>query len=153
MTARSYIEVYCDGSGEERVGRPGGWAFLVVRDGEVLHTGHGAAPETTSLVMELEAARAALAEVVEAKWHLEHEVVLISDSRIALEVASGTFMPRPLKYRPLSESLRAVAVAANARTKWVRAHAGHPWNERVDALAHEAKVAQAAPKKKPRRRR
>ena len=63
---RPVLEVHCDGSGEERVGRPGGWAFVIVRDGEVLSERDGSAGKTTSLVMELEAARSALDEVVAA---------------------------------------------------------------------------------------
>jgi ribonuclease HI len=135
MTSR--IELYCDGSGEERVARPGGWAWVIVRDGEVLHEGHGSAEETTSLIMELEAARAGLDAVI--AHGLEGDVTVVSDCRIALEVAAGTFRPRPEKYHALCDALRAAAVRANAKTKWIRGHAGHPLNERVDARAHQAK--------------
>ncbi len=131
------LEVYADGSAAERVGKPGGWAWALVRYGEVLATGCGRAPSTTSLVMELEAARAGLAEVVRRGWHREHVVELISDSSIALEVAAGTFVPRTLA--ALAAVVRAQALEAGARTRWVRAHAGHPFNELVDALALEAK--------------
>lgn len=138
--ARPRLELFCDGSGEARVGRPGGWAFLAVRNDELVHSGHGAAAKTTSLVMELEAVSAALRTALAEGWHVAHEVVVVSDSRIALEVADGLFMPRPVAYRAQAEALRALAVATGARTKWVRGHAGHRWNEQVDALAHRAKV-------------
>lgn len=150
MTSR--IELYCDGSGEERVQRPGGWAFVIVRDGSVLHEGHGSAEATTSLIMELEAARAGLEAVIE--HGLGGDVVVISDCRIALEVAAGTFRPKPEKYHALCDALRAAAVRASAKTKWIRGHAGHPLNERVDARAHEAKlegVARRAARKSRRR--
>jgi len=138
------LEVHCDGSAEERVGRPGGWAFVIVRDDEVLCERDGSASKTTSLVMELEAARSALDEVVEQRWHFTHRVVLISDCRVALEVAAGTFTPRPAKYAALSSALREVAVTSGAVTKWVRAHAGHRWNEHVDASAKAARLRAAA---------
>jgi ribonuclease HI len=149
--ARPRLELYCDGSGEERVGRPGGWAFLAVRDDELVHAAHGAAAKTTSLVMELEAVSAALRTALAEGWHVAHEVVVVSDSRIALEVADGHFMPRPVAYRAQAEALRALAIATGARTKWVRGHAGHRWNEAVDALAHRAKVEGAASQSAARR--
>ncbi|MBL8922999.1 MAG: hypothetical protein JNJ54_29385 [Myxococcaceae bacterium] len=149
--ARPRLELFCDGSGEERVGRPGGWAFLAVRDETLVHSGHGAAPKTTSLVMELEAVSAALRAVLAGGWHEAHEVVVVSDSRIALEVADGRFMPRPAAYRAQAEALRALAVATGARTRWVRGHAGHRWNEEVDALAHRAKVEGQASERARRR--
>lgn len=142
------LEVYSDGSAAERADRPGGWAWALVRHGAVLITSSGASPRTTSLVMELEAALAGLSEVVSRGWHRTHAVELISDSSIALEVAAGRFVPRTQV--ALAERLRAAALESGARTRWVRAHSGHPFNELVDALALAAK--QAAPPLEPRRR-
>lgn len=134
------LEVYCDGSAEARVGKPGGWAFVVVREDTVLLEQSGRSSATTSLVMELEAARAALEAVVAHGWHVDHAVELISDSSIALDIAAGTFLPK--RHVPLAEALRAVALAAGARTRWVRAHSGHRWNERVDLAAARAKAGE-----------
>lgn len=138
FSGRRTLELYCDGSAEERVGTRGGWAFVAVRGDEVLATRSGAASSTTSLVMELEAALAALREVVARGWHERHAVELVSDSSIALDIAAGRFMPK--RHVALAQALREAAVAAKASTRWVRAHSGHRWNEAVDALAHEAKV-------------
>jgi ribonuclease HI len=131
------LEVYTDGSAEERVGKPGGWAFVVVRSEEVLLTSNGGSKSTTSLVMELEAALAGLRAVVSRGWHLVNVVELISDSSIALDIAAGRFMPK--KHVELATRLRETAREAKASTRWVRAHSGHRWNEVVDVLAHEAK--------------
>ncbi len=136
----SVLEVYSDGSGEERVGRPGGWAFAIVRDDAVLATGQGHAAQTTCLVMELEAARAALAAVVRRGWHRGHEVVLISDSSIALDIAAGRFFPKPPRYAALCRALREVTLRSGATTRWVRAHSGDRWNEHVDALSRAART-------------
>lgn len=132
------LEVYCDGSAEERVGKPGGWAFIVVLEDEVLAASSGHSPSTSSLVMELEAARAGLAEVVARGWHVGQVVELVSDSSIALDIAAGRFMPK----RPaaLAQALRAATLEAGARTRWVRAHSGHRWNEAVDEAARVAKL-------------
>ena len=132
------LEVYCDGSAEERAGKPGGWAFLVVREDQVLLERTGRASVTTSLVMELEAARSALEAVIDEGWHVDHVIELISDSSIALDIAAGKFMPR--RHVPLAEALRALALTARARTRWVRAHSGHRWNDLVDLAAARAKA-------------
>lgn len=131
------LEVHCDGSGEARVGRPGGWAFVVVRDEQVLAQGSGGAKVTTSLAMELKAALHGLRAVVARGWHRDHVVELISDSSIALEVAAGKFVPKT--HDVLARKLREVAIAADAKTRWVRGHSGVIWNERVDAAAANAK--------------
>ena len=138
LRGQRVLEVYCDGSAEERVGKPGGWAFLVVREDQVLLEKSGRSNATTSLVMELEAARAALEAVIRNGWHEDHLVELISDSSIALDIAAGKFMPK--RHVPLAEALRALALAAGAHTRWVRAHSGHPWNERVELAAARAKA-------------
>lgn len=139
------LELYCDGSGADRVDRPGGWAFAVVRDGAALLERSGGSPKTTAFLMELEAARAALAWVVE--HGASEPAVLISDSRLTLEVASGLRELKAARYVEPAAALRALAVATKASTKWVRGHAGHRWNERVDGLARAAKVAVLTPKK------
>lgn len=132
------LELYADGSGEERVGKRGGWAFLIVRDDQLLLAKSGRSSSTTSLLMELEAARRGLKEIISRGWHHEHSVELISDSSIALDIAAGRFMPK--KHVELATALRAAAVEASVRTRWVRAHSGHRWNEAADAAAHAAKV-------------
>ena len=132
------LELYCDGSGEERVGKRGGWAFVVVREEQVIASKSGGSRSTTSLVMELEAARKGLEEIVARGWHQGQMVEVISDSSIALDIAAGRFMPK--RHTELAKALRAVCLEAGARTRWVRAHSGHRWNEAVDAAAHAAKV-------------
>lgn len=131
------LELYTDGSAEERVGKPGGWAFLVVRGEELLASKTGASESTTSLVMELQAALAGLEEIVSRGWHMGARVELISDSSIALDIAAGRFLPK--RHVSAALALRAAAVEARATTRWVRAHSGHPWNEAVDSMAHQAK--------------
>ena len=139
LSGQRVLELYCDGSAEAKVGTRGGWAFLIVRDDEVLISRSGSASKTTCLVMEFVAARSALELVVKRRWHTQHVVELISDSSIALDVAAGRFMPK--RHGTVATALREVALEAGARTRWVRAHSGHRWNEAVDALARKAKHA------------
>lgn len=113
------LSVYCDGSSTERKGRAGGWAFVLVRDGVELCTGSGGARATTNNVMELEAARAGLEEAERRRDGPGEAVELVTDSRYVLEQLS----------------------APGVQLRWVRGHSGNVFNERADALAHDAKQA------------
>lgn len=130
------ISLYADGAGAERVGRPGGWAFVLVRGDELLLERWGREDKTTSLAMELVAATRGLEA---ARDSGVREVELISDCRIALDVVRGTFLPKPPLVRALAVTLHAVARELTVNTRWVRAHAGDAWNEAVDALAADAR--------------
>lgn len=110
------ISIYCDGSSTERAGRAGGWAYIVVRDGEELASGSGGARSTTNNVMELEAAREGV-KAARSHQRVDEPVELVTDSRY------------------VEEHLGEEGVT----TRWVRGHAGNRWNEEADARAHEAK--------------
>jgi ribonuclease HI len=136
---RAVLQVYADGSGAEKMGRPGGYAFVAVLNDSIILSGQGYSAVTTCLVMELEAARAGLSAVLTAEMHSKHDVLLLSDSKIALDVAAGLFVPKPAKYHSLSGALRQVSLECHAKMKWIRAHNGNKWNEYVDELAAKAK--------------
>lgn len=136
------MRVVCDGAGSEKMGKPGGWAFLILDDEDaVLVEARGAAAKTTSLIMELTAA----AEGLEAAARLvvggdsPREIVLVTDCRIAIDVATGAHLPKPPKYHALCKRLRDAFVAVNATARWVRGHSGEKWNEAVDARAARAR--------------
>jgi ribonuclease HI len=131
------LSIYCDGASHDRGGWPGGWAFAVVREGAAVLTSSGAFPSTTNNQMELHAALSGLRAVLERGWHVGRAVELVSDSRVTLDIAKGSWVPR--KPDAVAVALRAACVEAGASTRWVRGHSGDAWNERVDALAAEAR--------------
>ncbi len=130
------LRIYCDGAGAARAGLPGGWAFVVVRDGIALAWKSGGARATTNNRMELRAALCGLREVVARGF--EGAVELVSDSRFTLDIARGAYLPKVDLAQ--AKTLRAAAIAVNATTRWVRGHSGDPWNEQADAMAAEART-------------
>ena len=133
----SALQVFTDGSSAALPGKAGGWAFVVVKSDQAILTGTGGERASTSTRMELQAALSGLEAVLSRGWHQEGPVELVSDSKMALDVANGSDVPT--RDAALCGALRAACLSAGASTQWVRGHSGVAWNERVDLLAREAK--------------
>ncbi len=134
------ITIYTDGACKGNPG-PGGWgAWLVsgVHDKAM----YGGEPQTTNNRMELTAVIQALA-VLKARSRVE----LFLDSEYVRQGITSwihnwkrrgwrTADGKPVKNEDLWRRLDELAQAHEVRWHWVRGHAGHPGNERADALAN-----------------
>lgn len=144
----AHVEIFTDGACSGNPG-PGGWAAILrYRGVEKELTGYDAS--TTNNRMEMMAAIAGLEAVTR-----QCSVKLYTDS---LYVRDGitkwihswkqkdwrTADKKPVKNVDLWQRLEAAADRHIVHWEWVRGHAGHPENERVDALAR-ARIAQARP--------
>ena len=142
MAAMKQVEIHTDGACLGNPG-PGGWAALL-RWQDTERELVGAEPQTTNNRMELMAAIAALEALREPC-----EVVLHTDSqsvqkgisewiagwkRKAWRTAAG----EPVKNAELWRRLDAASQPHRVQWRWVRGHAGHVDNERVDQLARAA---------------
>ena len=133
------IEIHTDGACLGNPG-PGGWAALL-RHGEVERELAGGEAATTNNRMELMAAIMAL-EALKAPC----DVVLSTDSQY-VQKGIGEWLPNwvrrgwktaagePVKNQDLWQRLEAAARPHRIAWTWVKGHAGHPENERVDQLA------------------
>ncbi len=144
MTARSAetVEVFTDGACLGNPG-PGGWGALL-RFGSREKELSGGETDTTNNRMELMAAIAGIEALKRACT-----VVVTTDSEyvrrgveewMARWQANGwrTSDKKPVKNRDLWERLARALADHKVRWHWVRGHAGHVENERVDKLAREA---------------
>lgn len=136
----SKVEIYTDGACRGNPG-PGGWGVLL-RAGAREKELYGGETETTNNRMELMAAIRGL-EALKRSC----EVVLYTDSQY---VRNGitTWMARwkrngwktsdrkPVKNVELWQQLDSAATRHKVEWHWVKGHAGHPENERADALAN-----------------
>ena len=136
------VEVFTDGACLGNPG-PGGWAALL-RSGTREKELSGGESDTTNNRMELMAAIAGIEALKRAC-----SVVVVTDSeyvRRGIEEwlkrwqANGwrTSDKKPVKNRDLWERLAAALASHEVRWRWVRGHAGHVENERVDRLARDA---------------
>ena len=137
--AGSVVEIFTDGACSGNPG-PGGWGVLL-RWGDTEKELWGGERETTNNRMELMA-------VIRALEALKRPVaaILTTDSRYVRDgitqwlpawKARGwrTADKKPVKNDDLWRRLDAAAAAHKVDWHWVRGHAGHPENERADALA------------------
>ncbi|MBW6523023.1 ribonuclease HI [Sphingomonas sp. RHCKR47] len=145
------VEIATDGACKGNPG-PGGWGALL-RMGETEKELSGAENPTTNNRMELTAA-------IEGLKALKRpcRVTLSTDSRYVMDGLTKwihgwqkngwrTADKKPVKNAELWQALLAAAKPHRIEWKWVKGHAGHPDNERVDKLASDAAVAIA---KRPR---
>jgi ribonuclease HI len=138
----SDVEIYTDGACRGNPG-PGGWAALLRSNGAEKELS-GSETATTNNRMELMAvimALAALKRGVSACVHTDSLYVLKGLTEwLPSWKARGwkTADKKPVKNQDLWERLDAEAARHALRWQWVKGHAGHPENERVDALANAA---------------
>lgn len=136
------VVVFTDGACQGNPG-PGGWAaILQYNDAEKVVSGYEG--ETTNNRMELTAAVEAL-RVLKRKCHVE----IYTDSQYVKQGMSAwifnwrrngwrTADKKPIKNQDLWMALDEHSQNHEVEWHWVRGHAGHPMNERVDQLAKDA---------------
>ena len=138
------IVAHTDGACSGNPG-PGGWGAVLeaVRGGEVVKTRElsGGERDTTNNRMELMAAIMALETLGR-----QTAITIVTDSTYLRDGITGwihawkrrgwkTAAKKPVKNAELWRRLEAAAARHEVRWEWIKGHAGHPQNERADALA------------------
>lgn len=140
------IIAYTDGACSGNPG-PGGWgAILRATEGDTIIKERelsGGAAETTNNRMELTAAIEVLAALSRRS-----ALTIVTDSTYVRDGITKwlanwkrngwrTAAKKPVKNDDLWRALDAEVARHDVRWEWVKGHAGHPENERADALARE----------------
>lgn len=135
---------YTDGACSGNPG-PGGWGVLLraMQDGAVLKERElcGGAAQTTNNQMEMMAAIMALETLEKAST-----ITVVTDSAYVKNGVTGwifgwkkngwkTAGKKPVKNVELWQRLDAAQTRHKVTWQWVKGHAGHPENEKADALA------------------
>lgn len=133
------IKLYTDGACSGNPGN-GGWGYLLQYK-NVQKENFGGLPQTTNNQMELTA-------VIEGLKALKESCIidLYTDSKYVLEGATKWLIAwkaknwkkadnKPVLNQELWQTLDSLMQNHQITWHWVKGHAGHPENERVDALA------------------
>ena len=142
MNERALVEIATDGACKGNPG-PGGWG-AILRQGAKERELSGAEPLTTNNRMELMAAIRALSALTRPC-----RVELSTDSKYVMDGITKwifgwqkngwrTADKKPVKNGDLWQELLAATQRHDIKWIWVKGHAGHPENERADALANAA---------------
>ena len=134
------VRIYTDGACRGNPG-PGGWGAILRMDGKEKEL-FGGEPHTTNNRMELTAVIRAL-EALKCPCQIE----VYTDSQYVQKGISEwlpdwkrrgwlTADKKPVKNVDLWQELDRLAGAHRISWHWVKGHAGHPENERADALAN-----------------
>lgn len=140
------IDAYTDGACSGNPG-PGGWGVLIL-DGDARVEIYGGETPTTNNRMEMTAA-------IEALKATNGAIRLHTDSQylkngITVWIAGWkrngwrTSDRKPVKNQDLWMALDELARTRKIEWRWVKGHAGHPENERADALARAGLASIAA---------
>ncbi|MBC2777475.1 ribonuclease HI [Parasphingopyxis marina] len=144
----SRIEIFTDGACKGNPGA-GGWG-VVLRSGRHEKEMSGGETETTNNRMELTAAIRALEALKKPS-----EVRITTDSTYVKDGITRwihgwqkngwrTAAKKPVKNADLWQELLKAAAPHQIEWTWVKAHDGHPENERADCLASDAAIAAGA---------
>ena len=136
------VEIFTDGGCRGNPG-PGGWGAVLRWNGHEKELSGGEA-HTTNNRMELTAAIIALESLKRPS-----QVVLTTDSTYVKQGITDwlrrwkrngwrTAARKPVKNEDLWRRLDVAAARHQVEWRWVKGHAGHPDNERADALANRA---------------
>ena len=138
------LKAFTDGACSGNPG-PGGWGVVLqaINAGDIVRERElsGGAGETTNNQMELMAAISALETLDHAST-----ITVVTDSSYVKDGVSTwihgwkrngwkTAAKKPVKNVELWQRLDAAQARHNVTWEWVKGHAGHPENERADALA------------------
>ena len=138
------LKAFTDGACSGNPG-PGGWGVVLqaINAGEIVKERElsGGAGETTNNQMELMAAISALETLDRAST-----ITVVTDSSYVKDGVSTwihgwkrngwkTATKKPVKNVELWQRLDAAQARHKVTWEWVKGHAGHPENERADALA------------------
>lgn len=145
------IEIYTDGGCRNNPGQ-GAWAYVIVKDGDILRKCSEYAANTTNNLMELTAIYKALRYISDETLMCNEEVimrneevVLYSDSQYAVNAINVWYRQwldngklNKKKHTNLIGYIMTLKSRLNLKIEWTKAHSTNPFNNLADRLVNEA---------------
>ena len=150
------IEIYTDGACDQNPGGNGGWAFVIVVDGEEYFGCSSGEEETTNQRMELTAAAEALEfykkKADEEEFGALRDVFLYSDSAYLINCVNQHWWAawqrngwhnskkESVANQDLWKRLIPFFETGEVQFKKLKGHSGNYWNELVDEMAVKERI-------------
>lgn len=139
------LVIYTDGSTVKNPGT-GGWAYIILKNTEIISRGAGKEDNTTNNRMEL---MAVIQSLQEFKSEFACELKVITDSKYVQNAFVQGWLAKwkrngwktnlgPVKNQDLWTSLDLLVSRHRITWEWVRGHSGDTYNDMVDKLAYAA---------------
>ena len=140
MITKPYL-IYTDGAHKNQWGS---WAFVVIKNNQLVYEASSKCRDTDSLRMEIQAVLEALKHLKDQKNLVIHTdcQILIENVKILNQWQSLGWKKQnsaPIPNVDLYQELYELVKNKNIEWKWVRAHSQNPYNERCDELCKEAR--------------
>ena len=140
---RSKIEIYTDGSYKQGLGS---WAYVIVKNGVMVHEASGRVQKTSSHRMEFQAAIEALKSLSP-----KTKAILYSDSKILVQTVNIWMQVwhrnqwckkknSPIANLDQIQALHQLQQNHQISWQWIKAHSGIHFNERCDELCFLART-------------
>ena len=140
------IHLYTDGGCIGNPG-PGGWAFVLVKEEQVIRYDKGAHKATTNNQMELQAVIQGLSQA--NSIYPNEPIQVVTDSQYVKNGITQwihgwkkngwkTASKQPVKNQELWTALDEITQIVKPQWSWVKGHSGNQYNEQCDSLVHEA---------------
>ena len=126
------LEIYCDGAFSS-LRQLGGWAIVVIRNGEKIHSSFFPISGGTNNTAEIQAV---LEAINWAKENNYNNLTILTDSMYVIGTASKGWKRN--KNIELLANLDKAMENLKIEFKHVKGHEGNKWNELCDALAVQA---------------
>lgn len=132
MKSEDSFEIYTDGSCNNlKYPNFGGWAYVILENGDIVESKSGNASHTTNNIMELTA-------IINAVSILPYgsRATVYTDSEYCIGCLTGRYKPKANVKLIKSYFEIAEEHLLDVCFKWVKGHSGNKYNEMVDNMAN-----------------
>ena len=140
LPIQTQINVYTDGSNTDT---HTGSGYSIMRGNDIIDEGSRRLPgESTVFQAEIMAKQMAMNSLANSINVNDRFIKIFSDSQAAIQALNSTYLTSKLVKNTINALNQVGNKVESLEINWIKAHVGHPGNERADALARNSVTLQ-----------